>query len=47
MYMPIFKRKCKLVKKKKKKPFLTDEEWKELDEEDDECMFIEEMLEDD
>lgn len=32
--------------KKQKKPFISDEEWKEL-EEDDEMMFIEEVVEDD
>ena len=33
--------------KKYKKPFMTDEEWRELEEEDDEMMFIEEVVEDD
>lgn len=33
--------------KKQKKPFISDEEWKELEEEDDEMMFIEEVVEDD
>lgn len=33
--------------KKTKKPFMTEEEWKELEEEDDEMMFIEEVVEDD
>ncbi len=33
--------------KKQKKPFMSDKKWKELDEEDDEMMFIEEVVEDD
>ena len=33
--------------KKVKKPFISDKEWKKLDEEDDETMFIEEVVEDD
>ena len=27
---------------KQKRPFISDKEWKELDEEDEECMYIEE-----
>ena len=33
--------------KKQKEPFISDKEWKELEEEDDEMMFIEEVVEDD
>lgn len=33
--------------KRYKKPFMTNEEWREQEEEDDETMFIEEVVEDD
>ena len=33
--------------KRYKKPFMTDEEWREQEKEDDEMMFIEEVVEDD
>ena len=33
--------------KKQKKPYISEKEWKELEEEDDEMMFIEEAVEDD
>ena len=41
------KRIKKYRKKKSKKPFISDKEWKDLDEEDDETRYIEEYLEDD
>ena len=33
--------------KKQKKPFISDKEWEEFEEEDDEMMFIDEVVEDD
>ena len=33
--------------KKRKRPFMTEEEWKQQEEEDDDMMFIEELVEDD
>ena len=49
----VFKKKTNTIKsktyksKKQKKPFMTDKEWKEQEEEDDEMIFIEEVIEDD
>lgn len=48
--MPLYlginnKKRIKL--KKTKRPFISEEEWKEFDEEDDEMMFIETAEEDD
>ena len=49
----VVKKKPKVNKPKKRKakrprkPFMTDEEWREQEEEDDEMIFIEEVVEDD
>lgn len=48
--MPLYlgpKKTKKTKRKKAKQPFITDEEWKEFEEEDDEMMFIEDAFEDD
>ena len=37
----------KQKRKKERKQFISDEEWSKLEEEDDECFFIEEHVEDD
>lgn len=40
-------KKKKPKRHKDKKPFVTDKEWKEQEEEDDEMVFVEEVVEDD
>ena len=46
MKIPFIVKKTKKVKhpkpKKQKQPFINDKEWDELDEEDEECMYIDE-----
>lgn len=45
---PFGKKKQKPKKSKKQKnPFISEKEWKEFEDEDDEMVFIEEVLEDD
>lgn len=45
---PVKKAKPKKYKtKKQRKPFISDKEWEEFEEEDDEMMFIDEVVEDD
>ena len=44
---PKVKKRKRQKTKKVKRPFMTDKEWAEQEEEDDEMMFIEEIVEDD
>ena len=43
----VINKKSRYKTKKVKKPFISEKEWKKLDEEDDEMMFIEEVVKDD
>ena len=47
MHPYFVKKKNKTKQKQQKRPFISEEEWKELDEEDDEMIFIEEYADND